>query len=260
VVSRIQEHSGRASLVELSGPSALAREGALLEGMPRRSGYLLPVGCLENGVPLSELTPDTLTRHVGHDGRLLLRLDSRIQLSGHIRTLVPTDGRVSAVLLADFELSRDGEILTRAELYPLALGGAVRTAWAGAPDAFFPLSEMSKVSVPKARTFSEAELEMIGLYDRALEAFRGAVGSSAGDAVGAIIDRLDEAFPDEWLLRWNLLESLVKMGEHPDLSRRLELDLERLELRFERLEPIATGLAYIRSLGIPGNPRGRASA
>ncbi|HEX3595186.1 MAG TPA: hypothetical protein VHU80_08795, partial [Polyangiaceae bacterium] len=64
------------------------------------------------------------------------------------------------------------------------------------------------------------------------------------------------AFPDEWLLRWNLLESLVKLGERPDLVARLERDLERLELHFERREPIATGLAYVRSLAGRDPPHG----
>jgi phenylalanine-4-hydroxylase len=164
------------------------------------------------------------------------------------------------VLLAHFELSRGDRLLARAELYPLALAGAVVTAWAGAPDAFFPVTDVASTGVPKARTFSESELEMIGLYDRAVEAFRDAGGRSVGDAVGAIVERLDDAFPDEWLLRWNLLESLVKIGERPDLSRRLERDLERLELRFDHLEPIATGLAYVRSLLAQGEPHERVSA
>jgi phenylalanine-4-hydroxylase len=260
VVSRVEEHEGRAALIELTGASAVALGGRLLDGMPRRSGYLLPVGTLEGKVLLSALTPDALMKYTASDGRLVLRLTSGITVSGHVRALVPVDGRVAAVLLGNFKLSRGDRLLARAELYPLALAGAVATAWAGAPDAFFPVSDVSSTSVPKARTFSEAELEMIALYDRAVEAFREAGGGSVGDAVGAIVERLDEAFPDEWLLRWNLLESLVKIGERPELSRRLERDLERLELRFDRLEPIATGLAYVRSLLAQGETRERASA
>jgi phenylalanine-4-hydroxylase len=259
VVSRVEEHAGQTCLVELTGATAVGLEGALLDGLPRRTGYLLPVGTLDSGVPLSALTPDSLPRYA-NAGRLVLRLASRITVSGQVRSVVPADGRICALLLADFELSQGDQVLARADLYPLALAGAVTTAWAGAPDAFFPVSAVSSTSVPKTRTFSEAELDMIGLYDRAIEAFKDAGGRSVGDAVGAIVERLDDAFPDEWLLRWNLLESLVKIGERPDLSRRLERDLERLELRYDHLEPIATGLAYVRSLLAPSESRDRASA
>ncbi len=247
VVRTSDASDGRTSLVVFDGPSALAQNGSLIDGMPRRTGYLLPLGALKDGTPLSALTPESMLART-KSGQLVLELSSGITVGGDVRALVPIDGRVGAVLLADCEIRRGNERLLAADLYALALGEAVETAWAGAPDAFFPATPGSNVSVPKNRDFSEPELEMIALYDRAVSAFRASFGSAAAREVEAIATRLDDAFPDEWLLRWNLLESLVKLGEHPELADRLERELSRLELTFGGLEPIATGLDYVRSL------------
>jgi hypothetical protein len=41
------------------------------------------------------------------------------------------------------------------------------------------------------------------------------------------------SFPDEWLLRWNLLESLFKVKDTGALATMLRAELERLEVAFD---------------------------
>jgi hypothetical protein len=123
----------------------------------------------------------------------------------------------------------------------------VKTAGAGAVTGFFEPTAPSDTAIPKPRKFSDEQRELIGLYERALAALRPG-DAGVHDEFSAIAARLDAAFPDEWLLRWNLLESLVKRGEHTALTARLEAELDLLEVRFDHLEPIATGLSYLRSL------------
>jgi phenylalanine-4-hydroxylase len=254
-VSAIEHHHGRPCLLRFEGPCALARGDHLLEGMPRRTDYALPLGVLSDGTPLSSLTPEALLARAPQ-GRLRLETTSGLFVSGDIRAIVPVDDRVGAVLLSSFELRRGEQRLVSADLYPLALGKEVETAWAGAPDAFFPDTPVSTVSVPKERTFSEAEVELIALHERTAATFRNSARLDAADEAASVAARLDDAYPEEWLLRWNLLEGLTKMRGRPELASRLEAQLERLELRYEGLEPIATGLEYIRGLTREATPRG----
>jgi len=95
---------------------------------------------------------------------------------------------------------------------------------------------------------------MVTLYERARLIFHTFSGDELKLAVTDIVARLDVAFPDDWLLRFNLLESLIKAGECDALQRALRAELERLELHFNRREPIATGLAYLDSL-TPHSPQ-----
>ncbi len=60
-----------------------------------------------------------------------------------------------------------------------------------------------------------------------------------------LVDVLVREYPDEWLLRWNLLESLLKAGEKGATTRALRAELEELEVRFDYRQPIASGLEYL---------------
>jgi len=179
VVGRVEEQDGRPALIELTGPCALGRAGALLDVMPRRSGYFCSrSAALTDGTRLSALTADGLSSRTGRDGRLVLELDSGVRIEGTPRAMVVDDGRVCAAcsrISRSRAATRSG---LRAELYPLAFGEQVRTAWPGAPDAFFPETSISGVAVPKPRTFSEADVEMIALHERAVNAFRLAGGTA----------------------------------------------------------------------------------
>ncbi|HEX7668510.1 MAG TPA: aromatic amino acid hydroxylase [Polyangiaceae bacterium] len=262
-VSRIHEESGKSFLVELSGPCAVGRGGRVDAALPRPGAYALPLGALEDGTPLSALTRDTLGRHTDGRGKLALRLASGLSLHGTVRDVVAAEDRILVLVLADFEILRGRERLFRPAPesddrgFPLALGERVHTAAAGASDGFFMPTALSEAMVPKPRRFDATGRERIALYERATTAWRERTSAGVATEFERILAHLDRAFPDEWLLRWNLLESLVKLGERADLAGRLEADLERLELRFERLEPIATGLGYVRSLrdrGDRGSP------
>jgi phenylalanine-4-hydroxylase len=252
IVSKVNRTAEGPSLIELSGPVAIASEGSLLEDLPRCSTYALPLGVLEDGTPLSELSPDALARRIDHGttpGRLVLRLKGGMVVSGLVRALVPKDGRVVAALLDAFEITNNGESLYFHEsAYPLALGRSVRTAAAGAPFGYFPATEPSKVTVPKPRTFSARDRELIGLFEQAMVARQTLTGADAAREAERIVGVLDERHSDAWLLRWNLLEILTTLGVRSDLTAKLQADLEALELQFDHLEPIATGLAYLEAL------------
>jgi phenylalanine-4-hydroxylase len=254
MVTRIHSADGVPFLLELSGHTALARDGAVLDAMPRPAAQAVPLGRLADGTPLSSLSKDALSSRTSPTGELALRLESGLEISGRTRALLVEGDRVLVVLAADLALARNGQVLFRSEApFPLALGEAVRTACAGAPRGFHPPTAPSDVWVPKPRTFDAAERERIGLYERGVSAFRSLAGADAAHELARVAALADRVCPDDWLLRYNLLESLVRLGERGEVGARLETDLERLEIRYEHREPIATGLAHLRSL--VGEPR-----
>ena len=132
------------------------------------------------------------------------------------------------------------------------------TAHAGALDpSYQAATEPSGVTVPKPRQLATRERELLSLYERAIDAFtssgvtkrgRNRAGSAALPVFRAIHSELRARFPDEWLLRWNLLECLCKWGERGAFGAELERELLALELKFAEREPIASGLRYLASL------------
>ncbi len=258
VVSSTERHEGELSLVLFSGQCAVAAHGAVVAGLPRApAGYALPLGVLESGMPLSRIDPALLARCTDGAGRFELRLRSGIRINGRLQRLVRVGTEILVLVAENFALEQQGRPLFHAaQAYPCVLGHRVRTAGAAIPAGYFPETAVSATTVPKPRTYDEAQRQRIGLHERGLAAWRSLAGSDLVREFEAIAARLDRAYPDEWLLRWNLLESLVKLGERSGLTERLERDLELLEVRFEHLEPIASGLGYIRSL-VAGGERTR---
>jgi hypothetical protein len=233
--------------VQLSGTPRLAKSGALIEAASCPNEYLLPLGALSDGRSLGSLSRDDLTRRT-HAGILQLELGSGVKLSGSLREAHASAGRVEWALLDDFELLLpSGQMFCSRAPYPLALGALVSVS-AGAPAAYFGGSEPSLSRVPRPRWFDTRERNLLGLYEQAVEGWKSLAGAELVARFELVRCALDRDYPDDWLLRWNLLESLVKVGQEGALSAQLTRDLEHLEIKYLHLEPIATGLAHIRAL------------
>lgn len=249
VVSAVERSGPGVDLVRFSGRSALSARGRLLDAMPQLEGYALPVGRLASGESPAALAPAALDRLTADNGLLTLRYASGLVVKGQRLALVPEGDRVLTVLLGDVTMERGAErVFAHRAPYPLLLATEAVTAYAGAPEGYVEDDAESRKSVPYPRRFSAAQLEKIALFERAVAAFRSRFGSDLAEEVERIAVAMDRHFPEEWLLRWTLLEGLARAGRFGALTTRLENELELLEVRFQRLEPIATGLAYVRAL------------
>ncbi|HKO52703.1 MAG TPA: aromatic amino acid hydroxylase [Polyangiaceae bacterium] len=217
-------------------------------------GYHLPFGPLSDGRELREL------RELGAIGqRVRLRFASGALLEGELAsTSRDQGGRLLSARLLDYRLEseRAGLCESGAE-YLLFVVHELLTAHAGTQDPEFqPANEPLGGSVPKPRTLAARERALLSLYERAIEAFKNHAGSAALPVFRSIHRELAEGFPNEWLLRWNLLECLCKWGERSEVGntgesgsfeRELSQELLALELKFAHREPIASGLRYLGS-------------
>ncbi|HMI94367.1 MAG TPA: hypothetical protein VK509_23505, partial [Polyangiales bacterium] len=251
VLSAVHGDGGEPLWLELSGRCALGCAGQLLRGLPQSEGMVQPLGVRGDGAPLDALDPFALARSLDAHGQLLLALHNGLCIEGAlIRPVLGAHGRVIALLLERAQVTRGDQRLARVEHpHVLALGRRVVTAVPGALDGYHPESEFSQLRVPKPSDASAAQRQLRALYEHALEAWRSRTGSEVVARFEQIADRLDAEFADDWLLRFNLLESLVKLGEGDELAGRLERELERLEIRYAHRQPIATGLRYVRAIG-----------
>jgi phenylalanine-4-hydroxylase len=249
VVSALHYTGAELAAVSLQGECAVALNESIATDLPRLSQYVLPLGRLDDGTSLSAITPDTLHRLSNGHGRIQLHTRNKVQVDGTVVRRTERAGRVVVVQLADCTIQCAGEVLLRSrEPYPLVLAERVITAHAGLPLGYFPATELPETKIPKRRIFPPSHAQLIELYDQALAALREGMGSQIVHTFERIHDQLEARYPDDWLLRWNLLESLAKLGKGAQLGADLTRELERLELRYAHREPIATGLSYVRSL------------
>ena len=232
------------------GRVGLGQHGKLVHVFdPGARGYHLPFGPFASDTEFSD--PGAIGK------RVRLHFTSGALLEGELAsTALDEHGSVLSARFLDyrFESERAG-LCDRGAEYLLFVAPELLTAHAGALDpAFHPATEPATGSVPKPRLLAKREQALLSLYERAIEAFRNRAGSSALPVFQAIHTELAARFPNEWLLRWNLLESLCKWGEHGasaergSLGTELERELLALELKFAHREPIASGLRYLATL------------
>jgi hypothetical protein len=167
-----------------------------------------------------------------------------------VREAAVREGRVRAVLLDACEIRAGAQRLLQADGYPLALAPRVVTASAQLPDGFHAETAFPDKRVPKPRQFGAAQRQLIQLYEHTRDVLRAGLGAHAVAELERIYTVLEADYPDEWLLRWNLLEALVRTGERARLGETIQRQLEEMEIRFAHREPIATGLAYLRERGL----------
>ncbi|HTU58392.1 MAG TPA: hypothetical protein VMF89_08160, partial [Polyangiales bacterium] len=171
---------------------------------------------------------------------------SGIRLEGELRrgARLP-DGRRLFLELTRATLTLPGRAPLELPRFALVPPSAFVSIEAGAVDAsYHPHSQQPNSTVPKPRQLPPEEQRQLTLFERSARAHSGGAASILAE-FPAVHAQLHREFSNEWLLRWNLLESLLKLDIGQPLAHQLRSELEELEIRLERRQPIATGLRYL---------------
>jgi phenylalanine-4-hydroxylase len=228
LAARFGDHS-RSSLLVVSG-------GARAElGERRESGQDILVILGDARRVISQLRPGPVDVTLPHGAHLKGVLE-RVHARRGAALLVLSSGRLSATGAVELELDATRVVV----LAEAALG-----AHAGAPSDFFSETELPQTAVPKAHSVRPREDALVQLYETSLGALRSSLGSEVVPVFERVHHQLAAHFEHDWLLRWNLLESLQKLRLNAPLMDELRGELERLELYYERRQPIASGLKYL---------------
>jgi phenylalanine-4-hydroxylase len=232
---------GGAAWLEGKGPGRLTAPGGEWSG----DTVLIPLG-----LPDPPYDPRTLATVQRSAGLLNLRYPHGVRVSGKLLEIVG-DPRCPVLRLQDARVERAGATFSYRH-YALPLFAQVRRA-VPADRAF--TSDVAAPNAPRfaplARDLTQVDQEIRSLYERAAYATRAQEPLDAQATLSEIHDRLIERHPNEWLLRWNLLESLLRLGEGTHTAQLIS-ELEGLERDTAQQQPIATGL---RSLGhLMGQP------
>lgn len=251
VIGTLSEISGddSAPLIGFSDGASLAHRGRLLG--PTRAPYFVPIGRLLEGADPRE---HALRGGALAAGRIELRYASGVRVSGR-----PTSGPWAlpdaALWLEDFRLEWGDRAPLLADRYPLLLADRVITAGAGSacPEVSplgesKPLSRSARARVPKLRNPDARTLELARLYAHAaaVRERTAAAGTNRLLELNGLHAELEQHYPHDWLLRWNLLACLTEMGARDTpLARALGTRLMELEEHYRGQHPIAMGLKYI---------------
>lgn len=210
------------------------------------------------GVPEEDYDPVTLEMHVHNRRALELRYPDGLRVRGLPVAIERADGPSRSdsdaaelgclLTLQDAELELPDSV-RRYERFVLPFAARALGALPDDEEAQEQASSVRPPGVtPALRTLSARDRTLRDLYARASQAWNELPTGQANAALIEVHEQLQRHFPDDWLLRWNLLESLQKLGE-TEHTRRLDVELQRLEALYERRQPIATGLRTLHRRG-----------
>ncbi|MHA7138784.1 aromatic amino acid hydroxylase [Rossellomorea arthrocnemi] len=242
----IKNERGEAIYVKTVGPTSLSIQNEQLDqhGTDHHAeGFGAPIGILQDGTMLENQTEADLKK-LGIETNKMMQItfDGGIEVSGHVTNLVFHHHRLVLISIDECMVTLGEEILFHPSwgTYDLAVGSEIVSARPHAADydAFFgdtPLIEEedggSRDLTPLDSLFREVrELREV---------------SFSTDLTHSIVGRLKEDFPEEWLLRLEIIELLQIHEPESQLKEDLLKDLYvlRKQDRFARL--IQNGLDVI---------------
>jgi phenylalanine-4-hydroxylase len=237
------------SWMAFEGPVAFAWDGkiGIEEGVRHANGHVVLTGSLAEGGTLEGAGRQAVDgRRDPTTGRHVFRFATGAGVEGRLeRSVRHPDGRLMRLFLKDVRLALPGRDSIDLAEYVLVAAGLPVTAHAGAADPkYHSETAFSSVKIPRPRALPLRELRLQALYEQAERAHQAGRARMQAE-FPRLLEVLARDHPEEWLLRWNLLESLLKTGDDGRMVETLRSDLERLELQFDHREPIASGLRYL---------------
>jgi phenylalanine-4-hydroxylase len=248
-----EELEGGPALAVIEGRKALDFAGEHLLGAPDASpdDLVIALGPLAGFASASRLTDEALARFLarGRRARHDLRFASGLRIEGEARSVQRRGGRVLALSLAGAE-AQVGDRKLPLGAVTLAFADAIRSVSAGAADSsFWPPSSFPDKRTPPPRVRNASEARLVALYEEALRLWQHPDSPELVPGFTRIAQKLRLHAPGDWLLRWNLLESLRKLDAGVVLATMLRDDLLEVEAATPgdaaTKAPIERGLRYL---------------
>jgi phenylalanine-4-hydroxylase len=244
---------GQVDFAKWRGPVQLAYRDQQLEGQGptyHKEGYSTPLGTA-NGKSLAQWSDLDFERAGFKTGEMgLLRFDrSGIELRGMWTGRVLREGRSVVLTFQQCTITRGEQVLYRPEWGPfdLACGVQVISVYGGAGDRTAWSKEVAQ-TLPKPvkpkSNLTDENRELSKLYQM-LRDYRENTASTL-EQVMALVVRLDQLYPEDWLLRLEILELCASRGWQAPALVKIRAQLQVIsKTRKDRAEMIARGLELL---------------
>nr|WP_308639694.1 aromatic amino acid hydroxylase [Paenibacillus silvisoli] len=247
----IKDANGEAVYVNTTGPTALSVNGQQLAGHGRdyhAKGFGTPIGMLEGGVAIEACDGDELNRlGLVAGGAVQLRFESGVCVNGKIKGLIKANLHVVLISFEDCSVTYDGKELFKKEwgTYDMAVGSRIVSAYPGAadPSTYFDPPEPQPAQ-PHEQAAPWTALEQ--LYAQVAEIRRQ--NSFTAEQMQVLHDihrELGHSYPNDWLLRLELLELAAKQPGLSQLETPLLQELQELSKAESMANLIKNGLSVL---------------
>jgi phenylalanine-4-hydroxylase len=233
----IKDEKGEAIYIQTEGPSALSYQNTELYGHGKtthQDGFGAPIGKMGNSlIPLEELNDEELKGigiEIGKESTI--EYESGVKVSGTPQQFHRKDGKLLLISFKDCTVSYEDQTLFHRDwgTYDLAVGDRITSVFAGAADSEQFYADLEEV---ETKPLVKRELSLLEhLYGKVRSIRENTVDNMEAVLV-EVIEKLTTEFKEDWLLRIEIMEILIKRNLLPDQQLLLKNQLEDIKLLHE---------------------------
>lgn len=246
----VKDQQDEANYIQFTGPTALAYQDKQLDGHGKEThteGFSSPIGLVKGiATPLEDWTEKELTENglvIGSEASL--HFDGSITVSGVVKNVVREQDKILLISFANCEVTSEG-LTQQFDEYDMAVGASIVSVYAGAADseAFYEdlVVEEQKPLVKRGLT----DLEKLYAAVRELRESESEA-QQVETELTKIVSQLTLKFPQDWLLRVEILELIERNNLQSELKVQLQKELEQLKTTSKEMnELIERGLKIVQ--------------
>ncbi|MFS1515172.1 aromatic amino acid hydroxylase [Bacillus sp. SCS-151] len=251
----IKDEKQEAVYLNTSGESILSFDDKQLANHGKdvhADGFGSPIGKLKGeDKPLEDLTDVELEQHgIIINDKATLQFESGVIVAGVVHEMIRKNSKVILIRFKEASVTYNNQTLFQPDwgMYDMAVGSHVTSVYAGSadPEAYF--SSESIVEDEEVNSNATNSLSPLDhLYTKVREIREDiSLHSNPSEAILEVINQLDIEFPNDWLLRLEILELLAENDLNPEGQEKLHKDLNRLKSEEKALSQlIENGLKLI---------------
>ena len=241
------DERGELAFLRYQGPTQLSYDEQQLPGQGpsyHQHGYSTPVGRLRSvAKPLAECSEQELSLLGFRVGEICeWQFVSGIRLTGRCKASFYHDGRLLLLSFSDCQLQWDEEILFQPDWgdFDMAVGDSdIPSVFGGAADRASYISEMGPdpMSVRQQKRNHSTEKDQIEPLYQALRDWRES-SDRVIQQLDQIRERIEREFPQDWLLRMELLELYRDLPASEAVCDQLRDQLQKLRGRSSEISQL----------------------
>lgn len=233
----IKDEKGEALYIQTEGPSALTYQNTELTGHGKtthQDGFGAPIGKIVNSLnPLEEFSNEELKGigiQLGKES--IIEYESGVKVLGTPQQFHRKDGKLLLISFKECTVSYADQTLFHRDwgTYDLAVGDSITSVFAGAADSEHFYADLEEV---ETKPLVKRELSLLEQLYGKVRNIREKQNDDIESVLLDVIGKLTTDYKEDWLLRIEVMELLVKYNLRHDQQLLLKNQLEEIKLLHE---------------------------
>jgi phenylalanine-4-hydroxylase len=224
----LKDEKGEAVYIRTKGPTALSLDDKQVVGHGRdthHKGFGTPIGRLAGKTAIENCSLDQL-KDLGiiPGSKAEMRFESGVSVKGIVISILLSEDKPILISFKDCQVTYKDQVLFEPSwgTFDMAVGAEITSVFAGAadPDTFFGCPAVEKSDGIEETVVQQSWNELEKLYEEIRILRESPVwNEQSGSRLDNTIATLDKKYPNEWLLRLEILELYkIHNGSHPNVT------------------------------------------